>query len=301
MPNIQINSLKNTIPRLASQAALNQFLIDNALSGFPFGTFQDTEREYDLAAVILARAIEWEVELDFTWTASISSGGDTDSVVAHVRGTGTISDPAPEAQSYSGYTGIDPTDPLPSGPVPAVLEEETMAHPDARIGSNGTFTPSVFPDREFETTHNADPPVDNSASLTDSGTLNCPICVFGGAFISVGWQGGWGAGHFGPAPGGMGAVISDGAGYTEQIGYPDTSTNPEVYPAAVECGTFTFVWFHADGGTQSASCPIYTVDMSVMSAGVGTTTSRTVSCDITMTQTGGLRYGDTYLPSGEKA
>jgi hypothetical protein len=297
MPNVPILSLKNTIPRLVDDDALDAFILAQATNYWPFGKILMSARGSDLAAVLMARGTEWELELDFTWTASVSNGGSTDSVDAHIRGTISVT-VATDKQDYTGWVGIDPTDPLDSGAVPATVEEETMAHPDSKL----TFSAFVgsFADLKFETTHDADPPVDNSASLTYGVTIDSPISVFGGNYIIPGLAFGVGAGVFGPPPGGMGVIISDGAGYDELIGYPDVSADALVYPQATLCGTVTVIWYHADGGTESLTCNLYTVDMAIMSAGVGFTTSRTVSVTATITQTAGLRYGDTYLPSGER-
>lgn len=309
MPNVPILALKNIIPRVASAEALTDGITATeaayAYNDWPFGTFTTEEAGYDLPAVLLARATEWEVVLALDWTAVHSVAGDTYTTVASFEGTENVV-PAVTTINRTEFVGITSglsADPVPAGATDPTLQEESLAHEDAGLNFFGGFSGASFPTRSYSYQENADPPVDFSANLDYGIQLSSEMSVFGGNRVAPGFFFIFTVGFIPPSGNPNGIIVSAGPGaYEEELDMPTVSSDSNDFEGAayVECGTLTIIWYHCDGGTATVSCPLYAFDVSAYPIG-GSTFTRTVTCSITLTQKAGLRYGDTYLASGEKA
>lgn len=300
MPNVRVLSLKKSIPRVSSKTRLEEMIDTFQESGWgtatfgywPFGTFRNDEDAYDLQACMFARATQWEVVTDFSWSGSGTAGDFT----AHIRGSG-LSDVTVEDQRFL-YTTFAPfvsgVELVNEGVFPTVVEEESMVHSDSRLEFEN-FTGAWLSDRSYIFEPGG---IDYSADLTISGAdLTTRFAVFGGPYIAPSFKlllsAGW---VLGPSPVNDLRSYSGSPPYTETLDLPTVSTDKTIFPLAAECGTATIIWYHKDGGQRSITCPIYCVNLAVMT-GSG---SRTVSCNVTITQTQGFQYGGIYEPSGEK-
>lgn len=300
MPNVQITCLKTAIPRVGSALimanGLQSILDDEGDASnpgppyyWPFDTFANSEDEYDLAAVLLGRATEWEIDLDLTWSGS----GGSYSYTAHMRGVDTVSSSAVTNPSWNVFEGmVTPVNP-PTVP-PAALEEEALAHTSGVIDTP-SFAGPMFTDRSFENSFMGGPPVDDSAGMTFGVSWSTNGSIFGGNRIAPGFLMEFGIQYIGPAPAPASLATTD---WFEDIStLAGFSTNPHSYPESVRItvGTLTIIWFNSAGGTSSVKCPLYATEFPTPGY------TRSIAASVTITQTAGLQYGGTYLPSGEKA
>ena len=309
MPNVSLKTGPvNVVPRTASKEAALAVIAAHTSQRWPFVSgvtgdriFQNTESGYDLAHCLYGRGTAWQYDAALSWGGNAPAplpGRDFDGAITVTAAPLETLMERVIPNQITGITGINPADPIDSGVASLAVEEESLAHPDYAIGP-GFFTSVGYSSGTYETDDGTGigQPVDWSASVTVGGfTTEWFPALFGGACMAPAFYWSMSAGLIGNP---LVHLVSDGAGYEENLYHVFVSTDTKDFPdgLSTSCGTLTVNWFHPVNGFVSVSCPIYTVNVALLSGGG----SRSVSCSVDLTQTAGLQYGGVYLPTGEKA